>query len=84
MVFQGLLPQMKSDLYKIFTSDALQGNASYILRLFKKCYKFLEIQPKTEFQAHFWKFFDYILLRPFPCAQIFIGNERPYGDVQSW
>ena len=37
MVFQGLLPQMKSDSYKIFTSDAAQDNASYILRFFIKC-----------------------------------------------
>ena len=28
---------MKSDLYKIFTSDGLQGNRSYILRFFTKC-----------------------------------------------
>ena len=84
MVFQGLLPQMKLDLYKIFTSDGLQGNASYIFRFLRKCKKFLKIQPKTEFLANFWKFFDYTLLRPFTNAPIFMPNERSYGYVISW
>ena len=30
---------MKSDLYQIFTSDALQGNTSFILWFFKKMLK---------------------------------------------
>ena len=36
VVFQRLLPQIKSDLYKNFTRDAVQGNASHILRFFTK------------------------------------------------
>ena len=65
---------MKSDLYKIFTSDAVQGDTSYILRFFIKCKKLLKIQPKTEFLANFWKFFDYTLLRPFSNAPILMPN----------
>ena len=30
--FYEVLPEMRSDLYQIFTSDAMQGNALYMLR----------------------------------------------------
>ena len=31
-----------------------------------------KFSQKTEFQAHFWKFFDSTLLRPFSCTPIFL------------
>ena len=30
--FYKAIPQIRSNLYKIFTSDAMQGNSSYMLR----------------------------------------------------
>ena len=70
---------MKSDLYKIFTSDAVQGDASYISRFFGKCQKFLKIQP--QFLANFWKFLDYTLPRPFSSPQV-LCQMRGLMDVQ--
>ena len=44
--FRGLLPQMSSNLYKTFTIDAMQSNASHMLRFLMQSEKFLEIKPK--------------------------------------
>ena len=65
VVLQGLLLQMKSVLYKIFTSDAVQGNSSHILRFFTKSLKFLKIQPKTWFSGSFLEAFRLHSLTPF-------------------
>ena len=51
------------------------------LQIVKNSWKF---SPKPELLAHFWKFFDYTLLRPFSYTPIFIPHESSHGDAQSW
>ena len=67
----GGFPQMTSDLYKIFTSDAVQGKVSHILRFLIYSWKLKKWRQKTDFQGFFKKFFGYALPLPMSHAQIF-------------
>ena len=44
---------MKSDFCKNLTSDAMQGNASHMLRFFSKSYNFLKTQPENLLSGSF-------------------------------
>ena len=54
-----------------FTSDAVQGNVSQMLKFLIQFWKFQEINPKTHFWARFQKFFSHALLQPTCDAPIF-------------
>ena len=75
MVFQGLLPQMRSSLDKIFSSDPLQGIVSHMSRFLMQSENSSKLSQNTHFLAHFWRFFVYALLRPMSHASIFFQIE---------
>ena len=64
VAFHVLLSQMRSNLYKIFTTGCS----------LKDSYK---LRQKTDFLAHS-KFFIYALLHPMIYTPIFASNERSY------
>ena len=67
VIFHGLQPQIKSDLYKIFTSDAVQGNYGF----WYSAENSKILSQKNNFLAFFQSFFDHALLRSMVDAQIF-------------
>ena len=72
--FSRITPPMKSDLYKIFTSDGLQGNRSNLLWFFTKCYKFLKIQAKTWISGSFLEVFGLHPPTPFELRHNFYAK----------
>ena len=72
---------MWSKWFEISTSDAIQRNGSDILQSKLNGH----IVPKNpDFLAHFWRLFDYTLLRPLSYAPMFMPNQSSHGDAQSW
>ena len=70
VVLHGKLPQMWSNVYKNFTTDAMQDNAWY-LRWFLMQYKnSSKLNQKHEFLAHSKTFLVYTFLRPKSYAPI--------------
>ena len=71
VIFSRLKPQIKFDLYKIFTSDAVQGNVWHMIRFLIEFWKFREIKPKNDFFAFLQRFLFHALPRPVGAALIF-------------
>ena len=79
--FCTLRPQIKSDLHKAFTSDAVQGKVSHILPVLIYYWKFQDQESKNLF------FFFSDVFRPHPptpfvtCPNL-LSNESSHKDTQ--
>ena len=71
MVFLILQPQITSDLYKTFTSHAVQGKVSHTLQVLIYYFKFQEMDPKNRCFGLFSEDFGHALPLPKDDAQIF-------------